>query len=417
MAKPYAVVNEVQTTLAVAFVHGTDAAATLTSAVGFPAGGGYVRFGVAGAVHWTLYEYTGIATNDLTGLTPCTLGVVESEAAYTFAIGTHVELTNAAEQIEDIRTDRVTAKTGVGTLNVSEFGTILVSAAAAYTLTLPTAVGHTGRGYHVIKTDANYNLITLDGDGTETFNYENSTGAPVTTYPRLNTYCAEVTVVSDGSNWQCINEVNGQMPAAKAHCSLDQLDIPTVTWVIPDFDTEDYDIGSNYDVSVWVGSSATSTAANHLVDSSAPFTAAMVGYRVHNTTDDAYAWITAYNSTTDVTVSADIFASGEDYEIHYSQFVCPIDGAYDVSIAITYKTGTTVADTKYMARTIKNEVLEPFVYSLHSSNNSSIGTPIYYSAHYSANDVITGGLFHSAGVGTVDTYALDCLVIKLAKKD
>jgi len=50
-----------------------------------------------------LYEYTGIATNDLTGLTLCTLGVVETDAAYTFAIDTVVEVTNAAEMVKDVQ--------------------------------------------------------------------------------------------------------------------------------------------------------------------------------------------------------------------------------------------------------------------------------------------------------------------------
>ena len=107
MAKPYDFVNEVQSTLSVAFVHGTDASLTLTSVAGFPTGGGYIRVGDYDATHWVLYEYTGIATNDLTGLTACTLGVVESEAAYTFAIGTVVEVANAAEMVKDVRDEAV----------------------------------------------------------------------------------------------------------------------------------------------------------------------------------------------------------------------------------------------------------------------------------------------------------------------
>ncbi|MCK4329316.1 hypothetical protein KAX02_05685, partial [candidate division WOR-3 bacterium] len=98
--------------------------------------------------------------------------------------------------------DVVTAKTGTATLTIAEAGTVLVSAAgAAYTLTLPTASGHTGLRYHFVKTDYNYTLITLDGDGGETFNYENAAGSAQTTYPRLNTPLAEVTIVSDGTNW------------------------------------------------------------------------------------------------------------------------------------------------------------------------------------------------------------------------
>ena len=142
--------------------------------------------------------------------------------------------------------DVVTTKTGVATLTVAEAGTVLVSAAAAYTLTLPTAVGHSGLRYHFIKTDANYNLITLDGNAAETLNYENSTGTPNLTYARLNTYCAEVTVVSDGSNWQVINEAMGQVPECKVYLNAAQNNLTNETIIKINLDVEVYDIGSNF---------------------------------------------------------------------------------------------------------------------------------------------------------------------------
>lgn len=150
-----------------------------------------------------------------------------------------------SETMEDL--NPITTKTGTATLTVAEAGTIKVSAAAAYTLTLPTAVGHSGLRYHFIKTDANYNLITLDGDGAETFNYENSTGTPNTTYGRLNTLCAEVTLVSDNSNWQVINEALGQVPKARVYLSANQENLTKDIWNTVNYDTESYDIGSNYD--------------------------------------------------------------------------------------------------------------------------------------------------------------------------
>ncbi|MEX0595302.1 MAG: hypothetical protein WD512_02300, partial [Candidatus Paceibacterota bacterium] len=128
---------------------------------------------------------------------------------------------------------------------------ILVSAAAAYTITLPTAVGNTGLTYHFIKTDANYNLITLDGDGTETLNYENSTGAPTLTYARLNTYCAEATVVSNGANWQVMNEKLGQVPECSAYLGAIQSNITNAAWVLITVDTENYDIGNNFNTGTY----------------------------------------------------------------------------------------------------------------------------------------------------------------------
>ncbi|MCK4464385.1 MAG: hypothetical protein KAU83_01640 [Bacteroidales bacterium] len=142
----------------------------------------------------------------------------------------------------------VTTKNGAGAISVAEAGKILVSAGAGYTLTLPTASGNTGLEYHFIKTDANYNLITLDASGAETFNYENSTSAPILTYIRLNTYCAEVTIVSDGTNWQVINEVMGQVPECLAYLSSNQNNIVHQTNTTVELDAEAYDIGSNFNI-------------------------------------------------------------------------------------------------------------------------------------------------------------------------
>jgi len=143
--------------------------------------------------------------------------------------------------------DVVTTVTAAHTMTIAEAGTVLISCAATpYTITLPTAVGHSGLRYHFIKTDANYFLITLDGDSTETLNYENSTGAPVQTYSRLNTYCAEVTIVSDNANWQVIDEALGQVPMVWAWMSATQEDITNATNTLVELDSEVYDIGSNF---------------------------------------------------------------------------------------------------------------------------------------------------------------------------
>jgi len=141
----------------------------------------------------------------------------------------------------------VVSKTTTATLTVAEAGLVLVSASSAYTITLPTAVGNTGLTYHFKKIDANYNLITLDGDGTETFKYENADGVPKETYARLNTYCAEVTIVSGGANWQCINEKLGQAPVCQVHMNVDQENLANNTWTIVELNAETEDIGSNYD--------------------------------------------------------------------------------------------------------------------------------------------------------------------------
>jgi len=244
--------------------------------------------------------------------------------------------------LKNILPARVTTKTETALLTTAEAGVIKISAAAAeYTITLPTAVGNTGLTYHFIKTDANYTTITLDADGTETFNYTNATRAPALTYTRLNTYCAEVTIISDGANWQCINERIGEQAFAWAWTNATQSAclVPLASFNMEGITTN---IGSNYSAADWVSSSATSTSAGHLVDSTAPFTATMVNKRVHNTTDDTWTWITAFNSATDVTVRDDIFVNTETYEIKHSIYTAPVAGYYMISYNVLVYGGAAV---------------------------------------------------------------------------
>jgi len=296
---------------------------------------------------------------------------------------------------------RVTTKTGAGTLTVSEGGLIKVSAASAYTLTLPTAVGHEGLTYHFVKTDANYNLITLDGNGTETFNFPNDDGVPKQTYTRLNTYCAEVTVVSDGANWQCINEKLGQVPYCNVYLATAQ-SIPNnlSTWI--NFGGKITDIGNNFTNAIWVNGSASATTASHLIDTTNnPFTADMVGYQVKNTTDGTYAIIKAYNSTSDVTISSDIFVSGEDYEIRYSKFIVPVSGKYGCNLIVLWD--NVIADKRYALSLHKNTVNTAAAY-VHSSNNGYLSNSIPGIFPFSKNDIIRAKVYHLAGADTPNLF-------------
>ncbi|MHA1304816.1 MAG: hypothetical protein ACTSPI_14050, partial [Candidatus Heimdallarchaeaceae archaeon] len=228
-------------------------------------------------------------------------------------------------------TPTVTTVTTTHTMTVAEAGVVLVSASSDYTITLPTAVGNTGLTYKFKKTDANYNCITLDGNGSETINYENADGVPKETYARLNTYGAEVTLVSDGSNWQAYDEALGQVPECHVYRDGSQSDVPTNQNMQIAFNAEIYDIGNNYDMATLISGTADGTVADHLQDdTTTPFLANMVGMYVKNTTDNTYAWITAFNDAGDVTLSKDIFVNGEGYEIKKSQFLAPIDGKYQI---------------------------------------------------------------------------------------
>jgi len=101
-----------------------------------------------------LLEYTGIATNDLTGLTPCTLGVVETEAAWTFPIGTVVEVANSAEMVKDVRDEgAVAASTTVaGKVELAIASEVNTGASATLAVTPDSLAGsYAGRKTVYIK--------------------------------------------------------------------------------------------------------------------------------------------------------------------------------------------------------------------------------------------------------------------------
>lgn len=93
----------------------------------------------------------------------------------------------------DIDINRVTTKSAVATLTTGEAGFVKVSAAAGYSLTLPTAVGNK-LTYIFVKTDDNASLITIDGNASETINGS-------LTYTGLNSQYAYVAIRSDNANW------------------------------------------------------------------------------------------------------------------------------------------------------------------------------------------------------------------------
>ena len=295
-------------------------------------------------------------------------------------------------------TNPITTVTAVHTMTVAEAGTVLVSCAATpYTITLPTAVGNIGLTYYFIKTDANYFLITLDGDGTETIDYENSTGAPCLTYPRLNTYRAGVTLTSDNANWQVIDEAMGQVPFCWVYLSASQSNISGNVYIRIAFDTEEVDIGSNYDISTWYSGTTTGTTAGKLVDSGANFTGDLVKTRVKNTTDSTETYITAIDNATTLSVRDDIFVNGKNYEIKHSQFVCPVAGNY--LIVSNAMPTNVIADMKYIGRLNVNGV-DDLLNMLHSSLADNLGIPLSVERPCSKDDILKLTLSPSVGGGT-----------------
>ena len=294
--------------------------------------------------------------------------LTDTPAAYTGKEGKTLRVNSTPDAVEFSNYNNITTKTTTATLTVAEQGLILVSASSAYTITLPTAVGNAGLTYHFVKTDYNYNLITLDGDGTETLSYPCDAGTPQLTYARLNTGGAEITIISDNANWVCMNEKLGLVPKFSVYLGNDQGDIPNSgpAYII-NYDTENYDIGSNFDIGNWVTGSADGTVANHLQDdTNSQFTAEMVGRYLKNTTDSTYTYISAFNDAGDVTIKDNIFVNGEGYEINHSRFTAPIPGYYQFDLHVGIKSTTVEADKLFYCFVRKNEA-SLISYALHSA--------------------------------------------------
>ena len=92
---------------------------------------------------------------------------------------------------------------------------------------------------------------------------------------------------------------------------------------------EDFDVQGEGDASVVSGTN-TDIATNKLIDSGANFVAGDLGRHVWNKSDNTYAKVTNVDSSTQLTLDADIFPSpaGDDYELYHSKVTVKESGKY-----------------------------------------------------------------------------------------
>lgn len=89
----------------------------------------------------------------------------------------------------------VTSQTSTYSITLSDI--VVLCSGSAFTVTLPTAVGNTGKLFIIEKTDSSFaNIITVATTSSQTI------GAGGGTSTTLNTQGESLTVYSDGSNWQ-----------------------------------------------------------------------------------------------------------------------------------------------------------------------------------------------------------------------
>lgn len=123
-------------------------------------------------------------------------GTVNLDSIKTSVAALPIGLATYEGRITDLEENNgVITKTADYTATVTD-GVILVDTnAAAVTITLPTAVGNTGKRFIIKVIDAT-NTTTIDGDGTETID-----GA---TTKSLSTLWETIRIISDGANWLII---------------------------------------------------------------------------------------------------------------------------------------------------------------------------------------------------------------------
>jgi hypothetical protein len=98
------------------------------------------------------------------------------------------------------------SKTTTVTLGKDDEYVELSSSGGAYTATLPPVADYLGRVMVLIKTTADFNLITIDGDGSETIN-----GATTTT---LATQWECIHIIATSSGWRVIRREIPSDPGA-----------------------------------------------------------------------------------------------------------------------------------------------------------------------------------------------------------
>jgi len=116
------------------------------------------------------------------------LGDAASTTAYSWQL-----IASGEFSLDKLSVDSTSSST---TLDATNSVVLVDASGGAITITLPTAVGITGKSYHIKKIDVSANNVTIDGSGSETI--DGSTTLVISAQ-----YDAPY-IVSDGANWHVI---------------------------------------------------------------------------------------------------------------------------------------------------------------------------------------------------------------------
>jgi hypothetical protein len=151
---------------------------------------------IGGTNEFELWHYRADSTNwdEWIEITPAGHAKGETFQILRGSVGIGTTEPNSKLQIGGSIALPLTTKTAAYTLTSNDYTVLGDATGAAFNLSLPTAVGITGRIYILKKIDSTANAVTVDPSGTETID-----GAATVS---LALQWSRITIQSDGANWQ-----------------------------------------------------------------------------------------------------------------------------------------------------------------------------------------------------------------------
>jgi hypothetical protein len=174
---------------------------------------------------------------NLTALTELTT-VIGSDVVYVVSDPAVTKLPRKIT-VNNIQRQSVVAKTTTYTLTDLDYLVKADTTAGAFTLTLPTSTGRTGKIFVIKKTDNSVNVLTVDGNASETID-----GALTYLMVVQND---TVVIQSDGTNWMIIQHYN-KAPYAQLSHSANQMNPASAAAVNVVFNVNDSLVGMTHSI-------------------------------------------------------------------------------------------------------------------------------------------------------------------------
>jgi hypothetical protein len=121
-------------------------------------------------------------------------------------------------------------KTTTYTLTTTDQIILADASGGAFTLTLPAASGNTGLTFYITKIDSSTNIVTIDGNSSETIDG--------TTTKLLGSQYDSIVITCNGSNWFSVSKDYDIATRCKTAAGQS---IPNATDTVVDFGTKDFD--------------------------------------------------------------------------------------------------------------------------------------------------------------------------------